>query len=597
MLERYLDQLLFEMQDASIFQLAPSAEDRPAWEGLPDDCRRQLIREAERVMEEPIPALYASDYMRFQKKGHRSAYSTPYFARRNMLNTLVLGQAARPDEHADARIADLIWAICEESSWTIPVNNPLALGANSLPLPDIYEPLVDAAAADTAADLCMTAHVLGERLYRMTPQLLQRIAYELDRRIITPFLAARDMKWMCGSNASAAVCLRGVMISFLSFEQDDRRRWQCMQKAWSILDWLIESLPQDGSIPGGVTEWLDTAGPLMDCLAMVRTATRGKIDLRRELQVQLMCHYPVLCHIAQGWFVNIGAQTMKPELSGPAMYRIGVEARDSALRDLGAFLLKTQGEGPKEELLLHRCQNAQLRARLEKDMEKAQPPFRMHGYVNAQELMVSRMQEDSEHGLAIAVHGGNNGQIGGHEDVGDLIVFAHGQPVLVDAGCFPMTSMHSLPVIGVYEQESGANRRAEDVTFHLSDEYDMLTMNLTELYPRDAHIMSWQRTAVFNRDDGTAQLIDVFDLNSFETIRFNFMTPCKPVLGERFAQLGPVRIRWEEGLTASCETLELSDEPWKKLWNGALYRLTLTTDEPVNGGEYTFTLNALRTFG
>ena len=125
----------------------------------------------------------------------------------------------------------------------------------------------------------------------------------------------------------------------------------------------------------------------------------------------------------------------------------------------------------------------------------------------------------------------------------------------------------------------------------------MITMNLAELYPPEAHIMSWQRTAVFNRDEGTAQLIEVFDLNAFETIHFNFITSCKPVLGERFAQLGPVRIRWEDGLTATSETLELMEEPWAGLWNGALYRLTLTTEEPVNGGEYTFTINALRTFG
>ena len=97
--------------------------------------------------------------------------------------------------------------------------------------------------------------------------------------------------------------------------------------------------------------------------------------------------------------------------------------------------------------------------------------------------------------------------------------------------------------------------------------------------------------------DGTVQLIDVFDLNAFETVHFHFMTPCRPVLGEKFAQLGPVRLRWEEGLTAECETIEMKDEPWKSLWNGSLYRLTLTTAEPVDGGEYTFTLNALRTFG
>ena len=595
MLEKYQDQLLFEVGEAAGFQLAPVLEDRAAWERLPDAYRRQLTREAERLLNQPIPALYASDYMRFQRKGHRSAYSTPYFARRDMLASLVMGMVARPDEQLEMRIADLIWAICEESSWVLPPNSPLSMGSNSLPLPDIYEPLVDSGAANTALDLCMTVHLLAERLSAITPQLVQRIESEIEQRIITPFLAARDLDWMCGSKSDAAVCLRGVLISFLTFEQDNKRRWLCMRKAWALIDRLLMALPQDGSIPGGVSEWQGSVEPIMDCLNMVRVATRNRIDVRREMQIQLMCHYPVLCHIAQGWFVNPGAQSMRPALSGPAMYRLGMAVRDGALCDLGAFLFRTQGEGEKEPLLLHRCQNALLRARLEQ--EKGSPPFRMQGYLNAQELMVARMNEDDERGLALAIHGGGNGQIGGHLDVGDLILFAHGQPVLVDAGWLEETSFHSIPTVGGFEQATGALRRAEDLNVQLEDKYAMLSMNLAGMYPPEAHIMNWQRSALYNRTDGTVQLIDVFDLNGFETVRFHFMSACKPALGERFAQLGPVRLRWEEGLTAESETIELKNEPWKTLWNGTLYRLTLTTEQPVDGGEYMFTLNALRTFG
>lgn len=595
MLQKYLDQLLFEIQDASIFQLAPSSEDRAAWETVPHELRTQLVREADRLLKEPIPVLTASDYMRFQKKGDADAYKAPYLLRRRMLSDLVLGLAARSDDRMDDRLADLIWAISEESSWVLPENSPLSMGENALPLPALYEPLVDRFAADTAMELCMAAQIAGERLYAITPQLLQRIADELDKRLITPFMLARDFDWMCGSKSDAIICLRGVMISFLSFEQDGRRRWQCMRKAWMLLDRLLSQFPQDGSILGGVSDWLNVAGPVMDCLRMIQAATGGKIDLRHELQIQLMCHYPVLCHIAQGWFVNIGSQSMKPELSGPAMYRIGMQVHDGALCDLGAYLYRTQGEGPREELLMHRSQNLHLRARLEK--EKGTPPFRRQGYLNAQQLMVARMAEDDERGLALAIHGGHNGYITGHPDVGDLMLFAHGQPVLVDAGCFDETNLHSLPVIGACEQVSGANRRAEDVNCRLEEEFAMLSMNLAGVYPMESHLTTWQRTAIFNREDGTVQLIDVFDMNGFETVRFHFITPCKPVLGERFAQLGPVRLRWEEGLTASAEELPVTGDSWKQLWGDALHRVTLTTSEPVNGGQYTFTLNALRTFG
>ena len=595
MLQKYLDQLMFEIRDASIFQLAPSSEDRAAWDDVPGGLRARLTHEADTRLREAIPLLTATDYMRFQKNGDAAAYRAPFRLRRDMLSAAVMGLVLRGTDEMDGRVADLVWAICEESSWTLPENSPLSLGQDSLPLPDLYEPLVDGAAADTACDLCMAAHIAGERLYAMTPQLLQRMAFELDRRLVSPFLAAEDFDWMCGPKSDAFVCLRGVMISFLSFEQDSRRRWQCMRKAWMLMDRLFTQLPEDGSVAGGVSEWQAVAGPVMDCLNMVRVATGGAIDLSQEPQIQLMCHYPVLCHVAEGWFVNPGTQSMKPALNGPAMYRVGMQVRDGALCDLGAWFFRTQGEGAEEPLLMHRCENALLRARLER--EKGKPPFRRQGYLSDQQLMVARMEEDSEHGLALAVHGGHNGRIGGHPDVGDVILFAHGLPVLVDAGCFEPTSMHSLPLIGPNEQENGVNRRAEDVGCRLEDDFAMMSMNLAGAYPESARVTSWQRTAIYNREDGTARLIDVFDLADFDLVRFHFITPGKPGLGERFAQLGPVRMRWEAGLIASSEEVPVPEGEWRTLWGETLYRLTLTTEQPVDGGKYTFYFTPLRTFG
>ncbi len=596
MLEKYLDKLLFELRDPSVFRLVPSAEERDSWDGLPEDYRKKLVREAEDVLKQDIPALTASMYMRYHKTKDQSEYVKAYAARRDMLSTLVMAMAAQPDARFDDRIADLIWSICEESSWVLPANNPLAMGEDSMPLPDIYEPLVDAAAANTAFDLCMVVQMIGERLYDvLSPQLVYRIMYEVNQRIVVPFTEAPGMSWMCGSRVNTAHCLRGVMMTFLCFEQDRDQQWRCMDKAWRLLADLVDRMPQDGSIPEGVDEWQNTVSPVMDCLTMIRIATCGKVDLRRELQIQLMCHYPVLCHIAQGWFVNPGPHSMKPSLSGAAMYRIGMEIRDPALCDLGAFLYRTQGEGPAEKLLLHRCINALYREAL--DAEQSAPPFRMQGCLNEQEMMMARMKEDDEHGLALCAYGGHNGQIYGHPDAGNMLLFAHGQPVLVDAGCFEETKYHNLPRIGGCEQEMGAVYRTEDVYYDLRDDMASISMNLTPLYPEQARLVNWQRSIYYNRENGTVQLLEVFDLHEKKKVEFNFITPCRVSLGENFAQIGPVRVKWENGLKAEVEELAVKDEQWKKLWGSALHRISLTTEEDVLRGRYSFMFNALRTFG
>ncbi len=221
----------------------------------------------------------------------------------------------------------------------------------------------------------------------------------------------------------------------------------------------------------------------------------------------------------------------------------------------------------------------------------------MQGCLESQAFLTVRMGEDVEQGLAAALYGGHNGQIGGHPDVGNMLLFAHGQPVLVDAGCFEETHLHNLPRIDSCGQLSGAVYRAQDAGYQLENDYAAISMNLAQMYPPQVQLANWQRSMVYNRGEGTVRLMEVFDLNEPKEVEFNFITPCRVRTGEGFAQLGPVRLKWEKGLKPQVEELEITQEKWKQLWGSRLYRLSLTTSEPVMRGRYTFMFNALRTFG
>ena len=95
--------------------------------------------------------------------------------RRTMLRDLVLGSCVAPDGRYDLKLADVVWAICEETSWLLPQNNPLTLGRKGLPLPDPYSHRVDAAAAETAADLALAVQMAASRLDAVSTQLYERI--------------------------------------------------------------------------------------------------------------------------------------------------------------------------------------------------------------------------------------------------------------------------------------------------------------------------------------------------------------------------------------------------------------------------------------
>lgn len=592
MIEKYADALLFEMRGAAAFSLLPDEGDRAAWGTIGERDAQRIVRRAQELVQaNEVPALRASACMSYRKKGDLSGYPQAYFARREALRTLTLAQCLQPQAQYRPLLADLIWAICEETSWVLPANHPGALGEETLFLPDPFTPLVDRAAAQTAADLALCVSLIGGTLQEITPQLVRRIVFEVRTRVVDPFVTYRELEWMCGPRATVGQCLSGVMLCFLTLEEDSRRRWQCMRKALMLMDRLLSQLPLDGGVPGGLGAWQETVCPLADCAAMIRQVSAGRVDLRAEQQLQLLCHFPVLCHLARGWFVNPGEGSMRPLLPARAMYRVGRSMHDQALCDLGCYLQKSgQGEEDASSTLWHQAQDLFNASAMEEAAPR--PPFRREGYLPSWQMMTARTAEDESAGLAVVIHGGSNRRVDGHADVGDILLFAGDKPVLCD-GSGRESEWHSLPVVGGAQQALGANHQAVDVMCELQENYDMMSMNLAPAYPDDCAVYAWQRTLVFDRLEGSARLMEVFDLKGFETVAFHFLCAQEPRIGADYVQLGPVRMRWEGALEPACEPAPAQDPAF----SGTLYRLRFTTPQPVNGGQYVFTFTPLRTFG
>lgn len=597
MLEQYLDALLLELQGPDEFLMAMPAGERYEWDGLPGDVRYRLTARADRWLEKDVPPLSASSYISFARAGVAADYRANRRERREMLRDLVIGTCVSPDGRYDMKLADIVWAICEESSWVLPDNNPMALNRKSLPLPDVINHRVDAAAAETAADLALAVQMIAGRMDVVSPQLVERIEREIDRRVTRPFLSLTDMAWTCGPKSEGMACLAGCMLAFLTFERNDRQRWQCMRKAWTLFDKLLSAMPGDGSVPGGLDEWASTVEPVMDMVMMVLSVSQGRVDIRREKQLQLLCHFPVFCHMAQNWFFNPGRHSMRPPLDPALLFRVGDYIGDDALCDLGVFLRREQAgrEETPDQWLLHRAANLFNEAVM--DHEPSRPPFRRQGFYNTIQMMVARGEEDSERGLALAAHGGGNGALTAHPDAGNFVLFCEGEPVIVDAGFLEDTMFHNLPLIDGQGQCLGAAFAARDVSCRLERDYALLSMDLARAYPAQAGVREWQRTVIYERGGGTAQVIDMFALSGRHSVEFCFLTPFEPGFGPGWAQLGPVRLRWEKGLTASCDPLSVPEGEARALWGDTLYRIALSTDQLVDQGKRTFTFNALRTFG
>jgi len=575
----FQNQLVLALGSARAFHLVPGMQDREVWTRL-GDVGVSMMAMAEELLTQPIAALTLSDFL-----DHPQRWLEAHALRRRRLHTLALAAAVEGGAKYIRPLAEILWAICEEGSWIAPDTARL----DPDPLPDCDHPRIDLPAAETAMDLSLVCQMAGNALADFSPRLIDRIYRCVENRVIVPFLE-QDLP-----ESEALSLLPGCMTAFLTFVSDDKRRWSCMRRAWRLLDEALLLLREDGSVEGGLAEWLCYAETVGDCMELIRTATDGEIDLARLDIPSRLFRNAARRFLTGKFFLNPGERDPRPRLDGVRIYRLGDFADDDMVRDLGVYLVKTYGIEGEDRDLWHA--SYRFTRALDIQAEKAAPPRLPQCYLPDSQMFIARSHSGSDGGFLLAAWGGHNGEKNTHLDVGNLLLFSNGEPVLCDIGSFADTDLHSLPIVGGFTQQFGRQYRAQDAACRLTEDYALLTLDLSTAYPASAAVYGWQRTAILIREDNSVQLIDAFDLTRRQSVRFCFITPFRPVITPRHVQLGSARLRWEPDLIPGVEEIPLQDESLQEIWGDTLYRLYFDTPAEVDGGKYTFTFNLLRTYG
>ncbi len=95
------------------------------------------------------------------------------------------------------------------------------------------------------------------------------------------------------------------------------------------------------------------------------------------------------------------------------------------------------------------------------------------------------------------------------------------------------------------------------------------------------------------RREEALRVVDAFDLEQPAPLSFRFVTPMTPQRLMDGVRLGPVDLRWEEGLACDIAPLGLRF-PGGDASGEALYRISLNTPGPVGRGFFTFSLTSAR---
>jgi hypothetical protein len=582
----------------------PPAQDRASWQGLPADAREAAIRAGEPGLHAGWPVLPASVFLDYKRNGNRSRYEDLWFERRERLRQLVLAECFEGKGRFLDEIANGIWAVCEETSWVLPAH--LGLQKRGPGLPDVTEPVIDLFAAETGAQLAWTAFLLPGELDTVHPQVRERIALEIERRILTPFRAREDFWWMHGVNNWNPWIHSNCLACALLLERDRMSRAQTVYKVLRELDYFLASYPDDGSCDEGPSYWCRAGASVFDNLELLHSASGGAIDFYSLPLVKEMGKFIYRAHIHDRWFVNCGDAPARLTPPGDLIFRYGRRTGDLALQGLGAYF---QGGSDDEESLGRNLPALFNLAALRRETPR-QPQLR-DVWLPGMQLMTSRRKQGSAEGLFLAAQAGHNGKSHNHNDVGNFVVYVDGQPAIIDVGPETYTAKtfsdqryeiwtnqsayHNLPTVNGVMQAPGRQFAAREVRYEAGDAAAELQADIAGAYPPEAGIVSWKRSSRLDRAANAAEIRDSWELKqSGGRFELSLMTVCQvaqPRKGELVLSVGgpnsqTIRLLFDGTiLTASVEEIRIEDKELREVWGEGIRRVLLKAGSVPAQGE------------
>ncbi|WNR42993.1 heparinase II/III domain-containing protein [Paenibacillus roseipurpureus] len=604
-----LPQLLISKEHLKPF---PRYEDRDAWQGLPLVIQQTYLQLGEQALGKEWPVLRASSFMDYVRTGDRKRYETVLNERRKRLFDLLIAECIEGEGRFLVEIADGIWTFCEQSTWLHPAHQYVN-GREGKLLPDINDQAICHVTGEIAGLLAVTYWILQRPLDRLSQDLGGRLWVELQTRVIDVYEQRSDFWWMGFTPNVRAVnnwnpwIYSNLLPVCLLFMKNEERLAQVVARIVKSLDAFIANYAPDGGCDEGATYWNVAGGSMLDCLEWLHLATAGRLQVYEQPLIQEIGRYVLYSHIADDWFVNFADGSARPYVSPHLVSRYGAAIKDERLMALGDSLRK---EVVSALDYLHPIRTLWSWFRpMSSQLPKSAPLLRDVWLPDIQ-FMAAREYAGSAEGLYVAAKGGHNGESHNHNDIGQFIVYADGQPFLIDIGVevysartfgperyqiwTMQSAYHNLPTIRGMQQHAGQAYRAEDVQYICTDSEASFSLELAAAYPDEAGIASLKRRVALNR--ASQKEVIVIDAITLTTptadVRLNLMTPVEPLIDGNTillkAECGKVlQIQFDKNqFSVKVKRIDFQDAKLNHAWGNTLYRMQLIAFEAVRQAEW-----------
>ncbi len=210
-------------------------------------ARETIIERADHYTVSDPPLIKFSKIHMYVVDGNREKFERDHEEYETRMHTLFVAYLITENEKYIEPLADIIWNICDFESWSIPAH-----------VPEILDPIERRRNLDLCS--CILGYRISEILYLIgekLPQLVyNRAKAEVQFRVIDSFKNAPDDKfgWFTGTNNWAAVCVAGVLCSYLYLATEEEIESQ-LPRMMRIADNYLRGFDDDGCCTEGYAYW------------------------------------------------------------------------------------------------------------------------------------------------------------------------------------------------------------------------------------------------------------------------------------------------------------------------------------------------------
>lgn len=498
-------------------------QQRQVWDSLCNIRKyKQIIEEAECLLNKSFPAWSDSLYLIFNKKGIRPEGEKMMFERRRWLPILVWAECLENKNRFSSTVEKVLVELCNQRTWVIP--------AHDWYLDNFKEtnPNVDLSSATQANELGQALYLLNDKIDDNVKRLVMDKLY---KRIFNPVLKTvrsfdKRHYWLTVTNNWNSVCLAGVTSAALAVISDIKLRAEFVAMAEKYGKNGIIGYRDDGYCTEGLGYYNYGFGNFALLREAVWRATNGKIDFFNEQKINKIATYGVRTEINNGIYPSIADCGMGAKPSPWLLWYCG--------KNLNLNMINiSENDIPfqKEPNLLidmlvaftnSTCQGSDT-------VNKNVMNVGIRSYFEYAGLLLCRPSSKySRNGLAVAIKGGTNGESHNHNDVGSYSIVGGDEVLMGDpGGPFAYTNKtftserytlykafsslgHPVPLIDGVEQFESGQAKAVVLDTLFSDKKDCIIYEISSAYKVNG-LKNVIRKFTYNRHgSGTFQVKDDF---------------------------------------------------------------------------------------